>query len=215
MTSGQLPFEEGFVINSGVTLRQTLPPDSESDPPVPQAIPLHLDRPIVLVGLMGAGKTRVGKRLAERTHLPFIDTDQEIERETGKTIAELFETVGEAAFRDGERRVIARLLQGPVAIIAAGGGAYMESRTRARIRERGLAVWLRADLGTLMARTSRSNKRPLLEGVDRSAKLSELMAIRHPIYAEADVVVDSGAAPVDETVESVLKAITATMAQPR
>jgi shikimate kinase len=170
---------------------------------------VRLDRPVVLVGLMGAGKTRVGKRLAERTRLPFIDTDQEIEHETGKTITQLFETVGEAVFRNGERRIIARLLEGPVSIIAAGGGAFMDPETRDKIRRHGVAVWLRADLGTLISRTSRSNKRPLLEGVDRAARLSELMAIRHPVYAEADIVVDSGAGPVDDTVDAVLAGLAA------
>lgn len=203
------------MITSDVTLSQTLPPSVESAPSASPPVSVALDRPVVLVGLMGAGKTRVGKRLAERVALPFIDTDHEIERENGKTISELFETVGEPAFREGERRVIARLLEGPPSIIAAGGGAYLDPRTRAKIREHGSAVWLRADLATLIARTSRSNKRPLLEGVDRGKKLSELIAIRHPIYAEADAVVESGIGPVEETVEAVLKAVLALMERRR
>jgi shikimate kinase len=165
------------------------------------------DRPIVLVGLMGAGKTRVGKRLAEILNRPFVDADQEIERETGKTISELFAVIGEPAFRDGERRVIARLLHGPVSVIAAGGGAYMDPVTRVTIRDHGLSVWLRADLETLIARTSRSHKRPLLQGVNKAAKLAELMRVRYPVYAEAELVVDSQPGPVDNTVEAVIRAL--------
>jgi len=156
---------------------------------------------------MGAGKSRVGKRLAERLRLPFIDADQEIEKEAGTSVSELFATVGEAVFRDRERQMIGRLLAGPVCVIAVGGGAYLDPTTRAEIRARGRSVWLRADLETLVERTSRSNRRPLLEGVDKRAKLSELMERRYPIYAEADLVVDSHAGPIDATVEAVLKAL--------
>ena len=193
------------MINSAVSLSQTIQPHAES---VPTGLP-NLDRPVVLVGLMGAGKTRVGRRLAEKLGLPFLDTDQEIEAETGKTISELFTQIGEPAFRDGERRMIARLLQGPVKIVATGGGAFMEPRTRDTIRERGLSVWLRADLDTLVARTARSQKRPLLQGVDRPAKLAELMALRYPVYAEAHLTVDSLHVPVEHTVDSVLEALIA------
>ena len=196
---------DGFVINSAVSLSQTIQPRAES---VPTGLP-NLDRPVVLVGLMGAGKTRVGRRLAEKLGLPFLDTDQEIEAETGKMIAELFAQIGEPAFRDGERRMIARLLQGPAKIVATGGGAFMDPRTRDTIRERGLSVWLRADLDTLVARTARSQKRPLLQGVDRPAKLAELMALRYPTYAEAHLTVDSLHGPVEHTVDSVLEALIA------
>jgi shikimate kinase len=201
---GQLPIANGFVINSPVSLtQQTIPPHTESVP----AGPLNLDRPVILVGLMGAGKTRVGRRLAERLGLPFIDTDIQIEAENGKTIAELFSQIGEPAFRDGERRTIARLMRGPVGVIATGGGAFMDAQTRANIREQALSVWLRADLDTLVARTARSNKRPLLQGVDRAAKLAELMALRYPVYAEAHLTVDSLAGPVEQTVDAVLDAL--------
>ncbi len=193
------------MINSAVSLSQTIQPHAES---VPTGLP-NLDRPVVLVGLMGAGKTRVGRRLAERLALPFVDTDHEIEAETGKTIAELFTQIGEPAFRDGERRMIAKLLQGPVKIVATGGGAFMDPRTRDTIRERGLSVWLRADLDTLVARTARSQKRPLLQGVDRPAKLAELMTLRYPTYAEAHLIVDSLHGPVEHTVDSVLEALIA------
>jgi shikimate kinase len=204
---GQLPFLDGFVINSVVTLRQTIPPFAESDPPRRPRPPSAFDRPIVLVGLMGAGKSRVGRRLAERLGLNFIDTDHEIERETCKTISELFAVIGEPAFRAGERRVVSRLVQGPVAVIAIGGGAYMNEETRKTIRQHAFSIWLRADLETLVARTARSQKRPLLEGTDKAAKLAELMRLRYPVYAEADIVVDSVPGPVENTVVAVLAAL--------
>ena len=200
---GQLPFADGFVINSAVSLRQTIQSAVES---VPARLP-KLDRPVVLVGLMGAGKTRVGRRLAERLNLPFVDTDQVIEAENGRTIAQLFAQIGEPAFREGERRLIARLVTGPAAIVATGGGAFMEPRTRTTLSERAITVWLRADLDTLVARTSRSNKRPLLQGVDRAQKLAELMAARYPAYAEAHLTVDSLQGPVEQTVDAVLAAL--------
>ncbi len=164
---------------------------------------------------MGAGKTRVGKRLAEILDLPFVDADHAIEAETGKTITELFGQIGEPAFRLGERRVIARLLQGAPSIVAAGGGAYIDGDTRALIRATGYAIWLRADLETLVARTARSHRRPLLEGVDRRAKLAELMAIRHPVYAEADLVVDSLPGPVEQTANAVVAALRRHLAHSR
>ncbi len=191
------------MINSAVSLSQTIQPRVESDP----AEQPSLDRPIVLVGLMGAGKTRVGRRLADRLGLPFVDTDQEIEAETGKTIVELFTQIGEPAFREGERRTIARLMNRPASIIATGGGAFMDSRTRAAMLAQGLVVWLRADLDTLVARTARSNRRPLLQGVDRAEKLAELMTLRYPVYAEAHLTVDSLHGPVEQTVNAVLAAL--------
>ncbi len=199
------------MINSGVTQGQPIQPISESDP----TLRLALDRPVVLVGLMGAGKTRVGKRLAAHLELPFVDTDQEIEAETGKTISELFDALGEPEFRQGERRMIARLLQGPVSVIASGGGAFMDPVTRANIRARAISIWLKADLDALVLRTSRSKKRPLLQGVDPEAKLAELMELRHPIYAEADLTVQSLAGPIDETVEAVVGALTQHLETPR
>jgi shikimate kinase len=156
---------------------------------------------------MGAGKTRVGRRLAERLHLPFIDTDQEIESETGKSIAELFTLMGEPAFRESERLMIARLMGHSASIIATGGGAFMDPRTRAAMLEQGLVVWLRADLDTLVARTGRNSKRPLLQGVDRVAKLTELMTVRYPIYAQAHLTVDSHPGPVEQTADAVITAL--------
>ena len=191
------------MINSAVSLSQTIQPRVESD----TAEQLNLDRPIILVGLMGAGKTRVGRRLAERLGLPFVDTDHEIEAKNGMTISELFTRIGETAFREGERRTIASLMGQSASVIATGGGAFIDPRTRAAMLESGLVVWLRADLDTLVARTARSNKRPLLNGVDREAKLAELMALRYPVYAEAHLAVESLHGPVEQTVNAVLAAL--------
>ena len=162
---------------------------------------------IVLVGLMGAGKSAIGRRLASRLGMSFVDADTEIERAAGCSITDIFELHGEAAFRDGERRVIARLLAHPAHVLATGGGAFMDPNTRAAIRESGISVWLRADLDLLVSRVSRRSNRPLLAGGDPRAILEQLIAERHPIYTEADVVVDSMDGPHEQTVEAVLSAI--------
>jgi shikimate kinase len=159
---------------------------------------------IVMVGLMGAGKSCIGRRLAARFGLPFVDADQEIEAAAGSTIEEIFERHGEPFFRDGERRVIARLLDQPVHVLAAGGGAFMDPRTRAKIRERAISVWLRADVDLLLRRVARRSNRPLLKQGDRRATIERLMARRHPTYAEADITVDSMDAPPEATVERVV-----------
>lgn len=168
---------------------------------------LSLDRSIVLVGLMGAGKSAVGRRLAKRLGLPFTDTDKEVEAAAGCSVSDIFETWGEAAFRDTERRVIARLLDGPPQVLATGGGAYMAPDTRALITQRGLSVWLRAELDVLVERTARRNTRPLLRQGDPREILARLIAERYPIYAEADIVVDSYNAPLGQMVESVIAAL--------
>ena len=162
---------------------------------------------IVLVGLMGAGKSAIGRRLASRLGMPFVDADTEIERAAGCSISDIFELHGEAAFRDGERRVIARLLARPAHVLATGGGAFMDAGTRAAIRESGISVWLRADLDLLVSRVSRRSNRPLLAGGDPRTILQRLMDERHPTYAEADVVVDSMDGPHEQTVEAVLSAV--------
>jgi shikimate kinase len=164
-------------------------------------------RSIVLVGLMGAGKTKIGRRLAARLELPFFDSDEEIESAAGETIEEIFTNRGEAVFRDGERRVIARLLQGPVHVLATGGGAFMDPQTRRIIAQRGVSVWLRAELDVLFARVSRRTNRPLLKTPDPRAVLAELIARRHPIYGEADVTVDSGEGPPDATAGRAIAAL--------
>lgn len=162
-------------------------------------------RTIVMVGLMGAGKSCIGRRLAARFGLPFVDADREIEAAAGSTIEDIFERHGETFFRDGERRVIARLLDQPVHVLAAGGGAFMDPRTRQKIRERGISVWLRADLELLLRRVSRRNNRPLLKQGDRRDTLERLIAQRHPVYAESDITVDSMDAPPEATVERVVE----------
>ncbi len=169
----------------------------------------QVDRSIVLVGLMGAGKSAIGRRLANRLAMPFIDADSEIERAAGCSIKDIFELHGEAAFRDGERRVIARLLARPPHVLATGGGAFMDSGTRDAIRASGISVWLRADIELLVSRVSRRNDRPLLAGGEPRAILQKLMEERHPIYAEADIVVESMDGPHEQTVQAVLDALTA------
>ena len=168
-----------------------------------------LDRPIVMVGMMGAGKSAIGRRLAHRLGVPFVDADAEIESAAGATIAEIFEKHGEAAFRDGERRVIARLLEGPIGVLATGGGAFMDAETRARIKSRAVTVWLKADLDTLVDRVSRRGHRPLLKNGDPREILARLIALRDPVYAEADITVETGHAPAAATVERVIEALAA------
>ena len=164
-------------------------------------------RTIVLVGLMGVGKSCIGRRLAARLDVPFSDADQEVERAAGMTIPEIFESYGEASFRDCERRVIARLLRMRPHVLATGGGAFMNESTRALIQARAISVWLRADLELLVRRTSKRNTRPLLQRGDPREVLRDLMAKRDPVYAEADVTVDSVDGPPETTVEKVEAAV--------
>jgi len=164
-------------------------------------------RAIVLVGLMGAGKSKIGRRLAVRLGLPFFDSDPEIEAAAGETIEEIFTNRGEQVFRDGERRVIARLLAQPVHVLATGGGAFMDPATRAVIARRGISLWLRADLDILVTRVSRRSNRPLLKKGNARAILAELIERRYPIYAEADVVVDSGEGSPEATVNRAIAAL--------
>ncbi len=156
---------------------------------------------------MGAGKTKIGRRLATRLNLPFFDSDTEIEAAAGETIEEIFRNRGEAVFRDGERRVIARLLAQPAHVLATGGGAFMEPSTRTLIAQRGVSVWLRADLDVLLARVARRNNRPLLQQQDPRAILAELIERRYPIYAKADVTIDSGEGPLELTTSRVIAAL--------
>jgi shikimate kinase len=172
----------------------------------PSSIP-SLSRTVALVGLMGAGKTAIGKRLAVRLELPFIDADDEIERAAGCTVAEFFERYGETEFRAGERRVIARLLEGPPHVLSTGGGAYMDAGTRALLRAQAITVWLRADLDVLFERVKKRAHRPLLRQGDPRDVLARLMAQRYPIYAEADLVVDSTAQPAELTTDQVIEAL--------
>jgi len=174
--------------------------------------PLSLTRTVALVGLMGAGKTAIGRRLAARLGLPFIDADEEIERAAGCTVSEFFDRYGETQFRAGERRVIGRLLEGPPHILSTGGGAYMNPDTRALMRARTLTIWLRADLDVLVDRVQRRNNRPMLRDGDPREILGRLMTQRHPIYAEADLTVESSAKAVDVTTEYVIDALRAHLA---
>ncbi len=164
-------------------------------------------KPIVLVGLMGVGKSTVGRRLANRLHLPFADADHEIERAAGMTVNEIFERFGEPYFRDGERRVIARLVDGTPRVIATGGGAFINDETRALILEQALAVWLDAPPQVLAERVRRRDTRPLLRNRDPLQVLTDLAAIRNPIYAQAPIRVSSDRAPHDSAVGHILKAI--------
>lgn len=166
--------------------------------------PNRMKKPIVLVGLMGAGKTTIGRRLAKRLSLPFADSDAEIEAAAGLTIPEIFERFGEAHFRDGERRVIARLIQGSGGVIATGGGAFVNPETRALILERCTAVWLDGDIAILARRIGRGTHRPLLDRADPQASLRALAEVRNPIYAEAHFTVRGDRADHDETVEEIV-----------
>lgn len=156
---------------------------------------------------MGVGKSTVGRRLAARLGLGFIDADEEIEKAAGMTVAEIFDRFGEAHFRDGERRVIARLIDGPPKIIATGGGAFMQEDTRALILDRALAVWLDADIDILVDRVSRREGRPLLKDKNPRTVLTDLAAVRNPVYALAPIHVRSVAAPHEAAVEKIVKAL--------
>ncbi|HEY0447420.1 MAG TPA: shikimate kinase [Allosphingosinicella sp.] len=166
-----------------------------------------LDRSIVLVGLMGVGKSTVGRRLAKRLALDFVDSDEEIERAAARSVSEIFASFGEASFRDGERRVIARLIDGPPKVIATGGGAFLNEDTRALILRRCIAVWLDADLEVLAERVSRRDQRPLLKGKEPLEVLRDLAEVRRPVYAEAHLHVRSQPAPHERAVERILEAL--------
>lgn len=167
----------------------------------------RLDRPIVLVGMMGVGKSTVGRKLAALLNLPFCDADDAIEEAAQMTISEIFERFGEPYFRDGERRVIARLIDGTRKVIATGGGAFMNERTRALILEKTTAIWLEADLDTLVDRVRRRSTRPLLKDRDPRQVLTDLAKARNPIYALAPIHVRSHPSPHDATVRSILRAL--------
>lgn len=164
--------------------------------------------PIVLVGMMGVGKSTVGRRLAARLGLPFVDADEAIEEAAGMSIVEMFERYGEAHFRDGERRVIARLIDGAPKIIATGGGAFMQEDTRSLILSSATAIWLDAEIDVLVDRVSRREGRPLLKGRDAREVLTELAAVRNPVYALAPIHVRSAAAPHEAAVDNIIKALT-------
>jgi shikimate kinase len=159
--------------------------------PEPELLQALGRRSIVLVGMMGAGKSSIGRKLATRLGLNFVDADSEIETAAGMTIPEIFEIRGEAEFRTGEARVIARLLDGGPQVLATGGGAFQNGETRALIRAKGVSIWLKADFEVLMKRIKRRSDRPMLKTADPAATLHKLIADRYPVYAEADITVES------------------------
>ena len=172
------------------------------------ALPASIrERSIVLVGLMGSGKSTIGRRLAQRLGMAFADADDEIERAAGMTISDMFAKFGEAHFRDGERRVIARLLAGKPHVLATGGGAFINDETRALILKDSLSIWLDADIPTLVERVARRSHRPLLKGRDPRQVLRDLAAVRNPIYAEAHIRVSSASSPYEYTVRAILEAL--------
>lgn len=161
-------------------------------------------RSIVLVGMPGSGKSSIGRRLGQRLGLDFSDADAEIERAANMTIPELFETKGEQTFRLGEQKVIARLLESGPQVIATGGGAFMNADTRSRIRDRGVSIWLKADIATLLKRVKRKSNRPLLQTADPEATLRNLLAAREATYAEADLCITSCEVPHEVVVEEIV-----------
>ena len=163
--------------------------------------------PIVLVGLMGAGKTSVGRRLAEKLGIPFVDADHEIEAAARKSIAEIFADHGEAYFREGERRVILRLIGNGAQVLATGGGAYMNDETRARIQDRGISVWLKAPLPLLMKRVMKRQDRPLLQTGDPESVMRKLIETRYPVYQLADLAVESRDVQHGQMVNDVIRAL--------
>ena len=167
----------------------------------------RLNRPVVLVGLMGVGKSTVGRRLAKRLGVPFVDSDAEIEGAAGLSAAEVFERYGEHDFRDGERRLVARLVDGDVRVIATGGGAYVDSRTRELLNERAITVWLDAPLDVLAERTSRRDTRAQLRNGDPKSTLQRLANERRPSYEEAHIHVKSGNGAHKDVVEAIVQAL--------
>lgn len=187
-----------------MTIETRNPSDSDV-----RALAARIDRPIVLVGMMGVGKSTVGRKLAQLLSLPFADADDEIEQAAQMSVSEIFQTFGEPYFRDGERRVIARLLEGGPQVLATGGGAFVQPETRELILDRGLAVWLDCDVNTLVDRVGRKDTRPLLREGDPEEIIARLKAEREPAYAQAPIKVVSGPGPHGEAVVRILQALDA------
>jgi shikimate kinase len=165
------------------------------------------NRALVLVGLMGAGKTSVGRRLAEKLEIPFVDADHEIELAAGKTIPEIFSDHGEDYFREGERRVITRLLENGKQVLATGGGAFMNAETREKIKGHSVSLWLKADLDLLLKRVAKRNDRPLLQKEDPAIVMKRLIDLRYPVYAQSDITVESRDVQHGQMVNDVIKAL--------
>ncbi|MBO9517257.1 MAG: shikimate kinase [Porphyrobacter sp.] len=172
-----------------------------------KSLAARVDRPLVLVGMMAVGKSTVGRKIAQLLDLPFADADDEIERAAQMSVSEIFEKFGEDHFRDGERRVIARLLERGPSVLATGGGAFVQADTRALILERGVAIWLDSEVDTLIERVGRKDNRPLLRGGDRKEILARLKVEREPAYAQAPIKIMSDAGPHNETVNRILQGI--------
>ena len=186
-------------------------PDAQSQ----QAIRTALgQRSVVLVGLMGCGKSAIGRRLAHKLVLPFVDADEEIEKAAGKSIEDIFTDHGEPYFRDGERKVLARLLRSGPQVLATGGGAFMNDETRAAIAEFGISVWLKAELALLVRRVGKRGNRPLLKAGDPEVVLQGLMDKRYPVYAEADITVESRDVPHDVIVGEIIESLNGALAVP-
>jgi shikimate kinase len=180
-------------------------PEGGADPATAPSGGRRLDRTIALVGMMGVGKSTVGRKLADSLGAPFVDSDDEIEKAAGLTVQEIFATHGEPEFRRGERRVIERLLNGPPIVLATGGGAYMDAATRALLKEKATTVWLRADLDLIWKRVNRRDTRPLLKRENPRQVLADLLAVRAPVYAEADFTVESDEGPANDAVKTILE----------
>jgi shikimate kinase len=187
-------------------------PQNDTDPPVSAGaiLPRLGRRSIVIIGMMGVGKSSIGRRLGTRLGVPFVDADAEIEKAAGMSIADIFALHGEASFRSGEARVIARLLEDGPQVLATGGGAVMNSDTQAAIKVKGVSIWLKAEFDVLMRRINkRKGERPLLQTADPGATLRQLLAEREPFYAQADLTVQSREVPHDAVVSEIMKAIAA------
>lgn len=183
-----------------------MPPPASPSVSHAVAIPVH-ERTIALVGLMGVGKSTVGRRLARRLGLPFADGDIEIEAAAGMTVSEIFARLGEAEFRAGEARVMKRLLDGPRMVLATGGGAILNAETRASLQTRAVTVWMRADLQTVSERVQRRDTRPLLRGRDPLQALTAMAEVRYPFYSLADVTVDVATGAHGQAVDGIIKAL--------
>jgi shikimate kinase len=191
--------------------KSTMPADSDSDPDTPTdsllAAPAYLTRTVALVGLMGAGKSTVGRRLAEKLGRVFFDSDAEIEKAAGLSVSDIFALHGEADFRRGEHQVLKRLLQLPPHVLATGGGAYLHDETRVLLRETAVTIWLHADLETLWKRVQKRDNRPLLKRPDAKEVLGNLLIAREPIYAQADIVIASKDGPHMQTANAIMSAL--------
>lgn len=192
----------------------TAPADPAGASDAPERPRFTLPRTVALVGLMGVGKTTIGRRLAEHFGLPFVDADEEIEKAAGQTIADIFAHYGEVGFRDGEQRVISRLLDDPVQILATGGGALTHPLTRERLKAKAITVWLKTDIKVLARRVANKPHRPLLKDRDPIDVLKDHVKTRYPLYEMADVVVDTGDQPHAKALDSVLDALKAYLEKP-